>query len=328
MNALRQDLGNGVAHDSCQRCWTEEKAGKTSLRQIYNSEWQDLVTDPVQDVPVTFDIKLGNLCNLRCVMCHPGSSSRIASERITHQQQFDQLDFLPPLLDRDYSQWPRSEQFAQWCQILERARHLKFTGGEPLINPYLQQVLDQVPNPSQVKINIVTNGTVVNDRLLSRLGEFQEVWFTVSIDALGERYDYIRDGADWLEVEKNLDRFARLSNTIFIVNVTVQYLNAWHLADVIDMIDRRGWRLNPIFLATPRYLSVNSLPDNVKQQALARLRGYHSVSNADQVSSTINFIEQSSHDPHAHEQAQRYLDALDRVRNRRRRDCFPELSGH
>lgn len=325
MQKLRQDLTAGIPAESCSRCWQEERAGKRSLRQIYNQEWEDLVTEE-QDLPVTFDLKLGNVCNLRCIMCSPRSSSRLLTEYVTNRDKFDALGFYrADDVDADFT-WPKSQRFQEFAQNLTQARYIKFTGGEPFVNPYLPEVLDRIQNPGSVTLNITTNGTVVNKDLIQILQRFKQIHFTVSIDALDDRYEYIRDGSTWAELERNLSLFQRLDNAIFIVNSVVQFVTAWHLADVVEKINYMGWHFNPIFLVNPPYLSVQSLPPEIKQEAIQRLSECRDAKNQPNVDSVIEFLRNKEYDPLLHQQALRYFGLLDMLRKKNISSVFPELT--
>lgn len=78
MQNLRSDFLAGNKPATCQRCWDEEAAGRTSkrinsrirLKEYYNSiDFQN--TNPNQLWFI--DLKLGNICNLKCRICVPVS---------------------------------------------------------------------------------------------------------------------------------------------------------------------------------------------------------------------------------------------------------------
>ena len=67
--------------------WNEENKGD-SLRLINNrtiaaateSSIMDQIHNPRLENIKSFDLTLGNLCNLKCVMCYPGLSSQLLAE--------------------------------------------------------------------------------------------------------------------------------------------------------------------------------------------------------------------------------------------------------
>jgi glutamate-1-semialdehyde 2,1-aminomutase len=79
---LRKDLLNGVKNPTCEYCWNFEEGGAYSKREKNNDEKHDMYPDYepiIQDVldndgarsepPKDLDIRVGTLCNLKCITC-------------------------------------------------------------------------------------------------------------------------------------------------------------------------------------------------------------------------------------------------------------------
>ena len=81
---IRKQLLNNERPEMCQRCFSEEDAGVKSSRQSFNEGWyrEDIDLSVVQDkIDVRYiDLRLGNLCNLKCRMCNPYASSMWVKE--------------------------------------------------------------------------------------------------------------------------------------------------------------------------------------------------------------------------------------------------------
>src|SRR5580765_3613243 len=74
----------------CARCYEEESHGYKSLRLIENKAWEqrcgkkairELIGKTVADGTLNaslqyIDLRLGNTCNMQCIMCRPRESSR------------------------------------------------------------------------------------------------------------------------------------------------------------------------------------------------------------------------------------------------------------
>jgi len=95
-------------------------------------------------------------------------------------------------------------------------KYLKFTGGEPLMIPHVRKIIkrlvDDEVSPS-VRLSIITNGTIpLDSELLEMLLTFKDVVFLVSIDGIEDKFEYIRAGANWKEVEANLIKFKQIEN--------------------------------------------------------------------------------------------------------------------
>lgn len=333
---LRHDLFTGIKNKSCRICWNAESHGLESLRKIYNKEFfkhtrkdqfKNLLDWDSQTLPVTFELRLGNLCNLKCVMCDATSSSKILEEYKKNQQHYsDLIEYIIPDTTIDYS-WPESAEFLKFSQYLKTAKFIKITGGEPFMNPYILDILDQIENKKEVVLNLTTNGTIKNKRILKSLSQFKTIWFTVSIDDMFDRYEYIRQGANWNKLVNNLTFFKKLPNTYFSVSVVVQAVNAIACADLFAYIDSLGFKINIIFLNFPTYLHINSLPDKVKQKAIDNLKNLKvSPSNQQQVISTIDYLEKSKYDKYLLEKMIQYFQTLDKIRNTDFLSIFPEFT--
>ena len=74
MNRLRKSFIAGEKPKGCQACWKEEQSGKTSKRQ---NAWikmpiiGEVAIKKNTVAPHFIDMKLGNICNLKCRICSP-----------------------------------------------------------------------------------------------------------------------------------------------------------------------------------------------------------------------------------------------------------------
>ena len=95
MRALRDKMYNGGIVNECEHCFLQEKVGKKSFRQMHNEEWTKKIGEEeihrrvkesivnewqMLSDPIYLDLRLSNLCNLKCRMCSPHNSSQIAKE--------------------------------------------------------------------------------------------------------------------------------------------------------------------------------------------------------------------------------------------------------
>ena len=169
MQSIRKSLDNGERIPECRMCWTSEDAGSVSTRQLYNNSFNTHFKDPESYTIdslniVTFDFKLGNLCNLKCIMCSGYSSSQLLTEYKLNQDKLKLIPFPTPPLDIDFS-WPLNKEFKEFLDNHKNnIRWLKFTGGEPTLIPYIIDLLDEIPNPDKIIIHITTNATTINNK--------------------------------------------------------------------------------------------------------------------------------------------------------------------
>lgn len=277
MRSLREQFLAGEKPQTCRKCWMEERAGRTSKRMHtldrmkhmgISSDWTAAAK------PLMFlDLKLGNICNLKCRICGSWSSSQFAAEEIAQ---------LPPEEKKKshaYSMlragaWPQENpQF--WSEIdsvLNDIRYIEFTGGEPfMIDQHfdmLQGIIDR-GIAHQVEIHYNTNGTQWPSRGPDIWRHFRTVEVAFSIDDLGSRFEYQRTNADWAEVEDNIQRFGQLRQTMPNLKLqccsTVNVFNVHYIDQLAHWIAQQSfdfvyWNI----MHDAWYFSIASLPDTAK----------------------------------------------------------------
>ena len=90
MQKVRSDLSNGKKISQCTLCWDREDKGFSSMRLEANKEYG--MHDSTLATPKYLDLRLSNLCNLKCRMCNPVYSSQIAKEyKTTDDKWYDEF---------------------------------------------------------------------------------------------------------------------------------------------------------------------------------------------------------------------------------------------
>mgnify|MGYP003345238544 CR=1 FL=1 len=209
MQGLRRQFRSGDQPSTCNRCWEEEAAGHDSKRinsrirhkELYQQvDWSNDTPDQLWFI----DLKLGNICNLKCRICGSWSSSTFATEEVRFVQPGeDPKHTYHYRMLRDGS-WPRSnDQFwEEVAGISSQIRYLEFTGGEPFMIQehfdFLQRLADQ-GLAHQIEIHYNTNGTIWPTDAIDIWQRFALVEVAFSIDDLGDRYEYQRSNASWTQ---------------------------------------------------------------------------------------------------------------------------------
>ena len=285
MIELRQEFLDGKRPQTCRKCWMEERAGRTSKRMHTLDRLKHSVVDTewtVDAKPLMFlDLKLGNICNLKCRICGSWSSSQFASEEVNDAPPEEKKQTFAYQMLRAGA-WPQENpQF--WSEIdrvLDNIRYIEFTGGEPfLIREHfdmLQGIVDR-GIAHQVEIHYNTNGTQFPEHAPEIWRHFQTVEIAFSIDDIGARFEYQRSNAVWSEVEANIERFRQLQRTLPNIRLqcctTVNIFNVRYLDGVANWIATQGfdyvyWNM----MHDAWYFSIGCLPDVVKQAIERHLR--------------------------------------------------------
>ena len=283
MQNLRRDFLQGVQPPTCGRCWSEESAGRTSKRmhtlQRLGSMLDDTGWGHTAKPLMFLDLKLGNICNLKCRICGSWSSSTYAAEEIRYQEdRKNNFHYVMLQLGR----WPRTEQrfWQDLDQHLGKLQYLEFTGGEPfMIEEHFELLRKLVAtgHAKNVEIHYNTNGTVWPHGAEEIWQHFRHVEIAFSIDDVAERFEYQRAGADWDMVRGHIDLFrdmrSRNSNISLQVCTTINVFNVMYLEDVAAWIDQQAFDFvywNMLHDA-PQFCIAN-LPQRAKTVVEQRLR--------------------------------------------------------
>lgn len=284
MRDLRGEFLTGKKPQTCRKCWNEERSGRTSKRMHTLDRLKHALKDEewASDAkPLMFlDLKLGNICNLKCRICGSWSSSQFASEEISFLPREEQKSSHAYQMLRAGA-WPK-ENTQFWTQIdsvLSDIRYIEFTGGEPFM---IEQHFDMLQGivdrgiAHQVEIHYNTNGTHWPERGPDIWKHFKTVEVAFSIDDVSARFDYQRTNADWAVVLDNITSFQYLRDQMPNLQVqccsTVNVFNVRYLDELAQWIalqrfDFVYWNM----MHDAWYFSIATLPNTAKIQIIAHL---------------------------------------------------------
>jgi len=279
MRELRTEFLQGKSPETCRKCWNEEDAGRKSKRMHTLDRLKHSLKDDQWSTdakPLMFlDLKLGNICNLKCRICGSWSSSQFASEEISFTPRGNQKSSHAYQMLRAGA-WPKENDHF-WQQIdgvLDGIRYIEFTGGEPfMIDQHFDMLQGMVDRgiAGQVEIHYNTNGTLFPDRGTAIWQHFKTVEIAVSVDDIGTRFEYQRSNASWGTVKDNIDRFRAMREHMpnlqlqccTTVNVfNVRYLDEVALWIALQDFDFVYWNM----MHDAWYFSISRLPSVAKEQ--------------------------------------------------------------
>jgi MoaA/NifB/PqqE/SkfB family radical SAM enzyme len=253
---IRTNLKNGIKDPHCDKCWKLEESGAESLR-LQNISTSDYNTEEITTSPRIEEIYvgLGNTCNLKCRTCGPGESSMWVNE-------IEKSDGIknPIYLEPDTSNFFKS--FKQ--DVMPHLKEIHFTGGEPTLLKSTNKILELLDPTVQVSMN--TNCTM---KLPDSLNKFNEVEIFASIDATGDRFNYIRHPGNWDEVYANLK--VMTSNFNVIIACTISVYNVFYIDEIEELATELGIPFYAHILYDPNHLSVHVIPTEVRQEIIKKL---------------------------------------------------------
>jgi sulfatase maturation enzyme AslB (radical SAM superfamily) len=305
LRKMRLAMINGEKLEGCNVCYLQESSGRTSNREYANEEWFDKLGEKTIESRVDqailnageidfsvayLDLRLGNLCNLKCRMCSPFNSSQIAKEHLNLEQRdsaykvvwastFGKFDSR----FNDMQEW--FDKDVLWDQIIDMIPSLKkvyMTGGEPTLIEnnfkFMQACIDK--GRTDIVLFFNTNCTNVNKKFTSLISQFDRVNINASIDGVGNVNDYIRAPSKWSQISRNIETLAEIPNVHLGVTPTVQIYNIFNLVKMLDWVQSLNKKYNRrIFIdflinVHPHHLAVGILPDDIRHRVAIELIDY------------------------------------------------------
>lgn len=269
---IRKKMLAGEPVPSCIQCQQLESYGKESKRIITNRKFSDKLnqTEVIVEPNIEyFDLRFGNLCNLKCRSCMPLNSSQLDKQVLEHPE-------LKKFYDRsgfDINDWYETETFdTNLFSNLENIRLLYITGGEPTLIKKNFELLEKLISEGYSKnISLMLNSNLTNDKstFFDLLSQFKHVTFFASIDGYGAIQEYLRYPSNWEQVDKNINKLVdRHADNIKLQVVPVVQIgnigNITELFEYVESFNRRAGKLVvEIFLNIleyPQYLNLLYLP--------------------------------------------------------------------
>ena len=256
----------------------EEASGKTSKRIRDNIRFKTSITQDTIDNPQIkyLDLKLGNICNLKCRICGTHSSSKWIAE----QQHYDKQDNHEEKHTRH--SWPETnkEFWQQLEELLPTLEYIDFTGGEPFMIKEQFELLKFCVEKGYAKnigIHYNTNGTQLpNEALESIWPHFKTVDVQFSIDGIGEQFEYQRHPAKWDRALEVLQAFKNKQSKQFTVGIchTINIFNVYYIPEFLKWAEEFGISVYLNSLHYPNYYNVKCLPMYAKRQISKKLSGH------------------------------------------------------
>lgn len=277
MKNLRKDmLGNEITDTisgTCKKCIHNERVSGRSKR--IDNHRSTVSDDTIQkslngeDITPTqieyLKLKIyGNKCNLRCYMCSPISSSKVAADWKKHGE------WNKPAIINPYQEVDPNFLYEGLDEVIPYLDMIELVGGEPLMFPELLDFMGWMIDrgyAENLTLRFITNGTIVDPEIFSYFKDFKKVEMVVSVDAFGKKDDYIRDGSDWNTKLQFIKYCRQTPNLRMSYSNTFTWMNIGHLPELYHFFkDEFGVELglnNPV--TYPEYFQAVHLPEDIAQ---------------------------------------------------------------
>ena len=363
LKAIRIGMLNGQRIPQCRQCYQQEKSGLPSHRNDENNIWSQRLSEEeiaqiishtssegsLSTMPITIDLRPGNICNLKCITCSPAESTawyndaQFLAQHLSSDAKND-WQFKCQVATNLYH-WYKSPAFvSELFEQIPSLRHVIFGGGEPLLLPEHDAFLEhaiKTKHSEHIELRYHTNGTVIKQAHIERWKHFKHVQIMVSVDGYQVQNDYLRYPSKWdhiLDILNLLDNAP--SNIEPQILVTISLLNLYSMPEFCDWLLSQNYKkigrqnhhglFHPGILFWPPYLSVTVLPPIIKDEITGRIFSYLKTCQNPQAQRLHNIVDHmnSKDNSHLYPQALEYLAMLDQLRNLNHREIFPHLSGN
>lgn len=326
MKTIRKDLHNGQARKECNHCYKLDQSNITSQRVIYNAQFARYNDYSILDTEtwtanpdelLSIDLKLGNLCDLKCVMCNGRNSSQIMTEYKLHKARFDEIEGTALRNADDNFKWPLSDEFKQFIsRFKSNLKDIKMTGGEPTIIPYVIEFLESIEAPEEVTLNLVTNASSYNEKLFNVISKFKLVNIAISLEGIGEANELLRFNSEWAIIVENIARYNAMPNVCVTITHVIQAFSVATVIPLIKWCEEQGLRLALGVLNSPKNFRLDSVPLERIEQFIAELSQLENTitRNRNAVESIIDIAKKCKYDPLLETSRKKYTILLDDLR--------------
>lgn len=237
---IKSGMLDDQAVPTCDACWRQHSTKR--LQNFYNDRYLDTsrfpehdpqwYSDPAHFRPRYLDLRWNNTCNFACIYCNPILSSLWAD--ISHSQDLGHRIPIKPTRGT-------KQQILDWTLLnLRDLDWVNLAGGEPLMikeNLALLRQLYQVNPDCTLSVN--SNLSVLDgNEIFQIIKQFRNVHWSISGEAVGARYEYIRWPGVWAEFYENLHTVKELetlghSLSFHLVGMNLNGLAMWDYVDLL-----------------------------------------------------------------------------------------------
>ena len=269
MTEIRASLAQGQPHEYCSNCVQAERLGAESERAWHNRvnpNFDYAAAGDCYHYPVIVDIRWNTTCNLSCNYCGPKCSSKWASIKGVPFRSGT----------RPY--------YEQVCDFLEQhhkhIHEVAMVGGEPLLLPENERLLEVIPDTAIV--TLITNMSVdlEKNRIFQKLTQRRKVGWSMSFDNIGNRLEYVRHGADWDLLQKNLQTIKHLMHNNGHwggIHAVYNIYSATHVCELRQFAEDTGLTVLWQNLFQPNYLDPFLHGPEVAQLASDEIRRFYDM---------------------------------------------------
>jgi MoaA/NifB/PqqE/SkfB family radical SAM enzyme len=288
---------------------------KNSLRK---QSFKEVQGDPPAGKIAYLELSVDMTCNAACLSC----DDHFSSTWVAQMKKFKLKT------EDDYPDFQKPEEIVeQLFNTIDFSylQHLKFFGGEPFYADTTElfpaKFIEQYDS-TQVVLSFVTNGSVrPSEHIQELIRKFKSVNISLSIDGVGEKFNYLRYPLKWEKVLDTIRYMQSLNIDRFIVSCTTSALNVNYCDEIISWADeffKGDHRFHSVsFSICNGDLSLVAMTEELKQVVVRKYSEHRQL------------LEMLEPFPCIEDETKRmlnYVNKIDSLRNLSWKKTFPELT--
>tara|TARA_Y100000004_G_scaffold113787_1_gene127801 strand:+ start:2949 stop:4142 length:1194 start_codon:yes stop_codon:yes gene_type:complete len=303
--------------DMCKQCIKSEEYGLQSPRTVslekFNNEFKHKKSELERIIeedcePTFFESPMlislgGNLCNLKCGMCH----DFVSSARKAESMKLGEIEKSSALLVPEHC----DEFYKDLDFIIDNSLEFELPQAEPLLVEYNYEILKRLKEGCKLKV--VTNGTINTDRFIS-LAKHLDATVNISIEGGKDVNTYIRYPSKWETIIENYDKLDKHFDVSFIS--TINSLNIGKFTQLKKDIGHRKWNQGSVIVNNRPY-TLSAIPNDVKEIYLNDCYEFG-------MPELISYLEDSVYDEKVMTELMQHCKRRDTLRGTYLPDVFPE----
>lgn len=348
---LKQQMYDNVWPDPCLPCKERERVSGWSVRRLFQHGEFDITG--WEDEKITYlEFNGSNICNLACLHCNAGFSSKWVAElkktipifNSYDKEKRKRLSWMDAVIvyDDDLAgrsskmHLPDPELILKNLKELDLSnlRTINFKGGEPLLNSETITILEYLESQSILKnitISISSNGTYINEKIIELFKKCKKIIMYISVDGVDDLFNYIRYGdAKFETIEPTIAKLNEIPYISIGISTAVMNYNIFNLVDIKNWIEKMSKKYDKVnnisgfsnCVADPKYLSLRTLTDPTRQKLV---EFYSNLNAGRDFNEVIQTLSSDYSGDEMHNQWIEYTELMETVRGNNILDIVPEL---
>ena len=354
---IRTNMMTGCRTDEmCEGCYTLDEQSipserTKSLHLVPIEKIEELLNDTSEDGTIGRDaeyleLSLDIKCESLCVQCN----------RMTSQKWKDTTQFLVDtaqhrVIKADFrTRYNFDEELYNWSnegmkfwptfwEVIPNVKHLFLTGGEPFESDKMIRLINELSQKefaNDLKVTINTTGNYVPKDMWETFKAFKKVTLLFSIDAVGEKAEWLRFPLNWDNFVSNV-RLADEKNIHYEFTTNIHSLNLAYVPEIYEWLwesKLNNVTMHPIkftFNHRPSYLDVRFVEQDTKQFINQKIWDFYGKYNQNHpegyfqnLMGCLDFMWQHK-DYRRNELIKEFVNTMDKTRNTKFSVLFSEL---